>query len=89
MIIVTNEVPAFNLEIIRRSGFIVAKHFSWKNSRNGLVTFATPQRLTVLFQTRANSATSYFVIEAAEVANDEWTITYSNDLTEVINYETR
>lgn len=82
-LITTSEVPTFNLDIIKQSGFVVGKHKSWKYFRNGLVTFAEPRKLTVLFQTGAHASTSYFVVKASEVAAGDWDITYSNDMEEI------
>jgi len=81
-LIITGETVQFNLDVIKPSGFIRAKYHTWKDYRNGLVTFVKPDKLTCLFQTGANSTVSYFAVKAAEVAAGNWDIIYSNDLEE-------
>lgn len=81
-IIINRETPTFDSDVVKQSGFIVAKHFSWKSPRSGLVTFVTPQRMTCLFQRGSNAAVSYFVIKAKEVADGDWEITYKTNLEE-------
>ena len=79
-LVVRNERPEFVSELIQRRGFVRAKYWSWDAPRNGLVTFASPEFLRVLFQTGVNVATSYYTIKIAEVASGLWEIIYTPDL---------
>ena len=79
-IINQRERAEFNLELFRRRGFIRAKYFSWDEPRMGLIVFAMPDFLKVLFLAGMNSATSYYVIKIREVEQKLWTFTYSPDM---------
>lgn len=85
-IVTKGEVVTFSPEIAQRRGFIRAKHITWPNFRNGLITFTSPILLQSLFLTGVNASASYYTIRASEVANGEWDIILSYDLKDV--YET-
>ena len=85
-IITQGEQIQFSPEIAKRRGFIRAKHITWPNFRNGLITFASPILLQSLFLTGVNASASYYTIRASEVANGEWDIILSYDLKDI--YET-
>lgn len=87
MIIIQN-VPTFDGEIVKCGGLIRAKYRTWTDFRNGLVSRVQPDKLTVLFQTGANATVSYFVIRAAEAADDHWQIFYSSDMEEIYHVGT-
>lgn len=82
--LINAKTTTFNLEIVKPFGFIRAKYWSWKIFLNGLIATVDEKNLRVLFQTGVNSSTSYFKIEAAEVAAGLWQITYSNNLEDKI-----
>lgn len=83
-ILITGETLIFNGEVVRQSGLIRGKYHTWKDFRNGLVSRVQPDALTILFQTGANSSTSYYRIKAAEVAAGLWELIYTNDFDVVI-----
>lgn len=85
-IITQGEQIQFSPEIAKRRGFIRAKHITWSEARNGLITFASPSLWQVLFLTGVNASASYYTIRASEVANGEWDIILSYDLKDI--YET-
>ena len=87
-LIITGETVQFNLDVVKRGGFIRAKYHTWADFRNGLVTLVKPARLTCIFLVGANAIVRYFDVKASEVADAYWQISYSNDLEE-LNYETR
>lgn len=74
-----SEQPEFAREIIRRRGFIRAKHYSWTEPRNGLITHASPRILTVLFLANIGASVSYYTIKISEVAAGAWDLIYTND----------
>lgn len=78
-----SEDLTFNLEIIKRGGFIRAKATGWEDFRNGLITYASKDLIRAIFMTGTNSAASYFKITAADVNAGLWTIAYSFDLEEI------
>ena len=78
-----SEDLTFNLEIIKRGGFIRAKATGWEDFRNGLITYANKDLIRAIFMTGTNSAASYFKITAADVNAGLWTIAYSFDLEDV------
>ena len=85
-IITQGEQIQFSPEIAKRRGFVRAKHITWPNFRNGLITFASPTLWQILFLVGINASASYYTIRASEVANGEWDIILSYDLKDV--YET-
>lgn len=79
-IVTKGEVVTFSPEIVQRRGFIRAKHITWPNFRNGLITFAAPTLLQVLFLVGVNASASYYTVRATEVQQGQWELSYSNDL---------
>jgi len=52
-------------------------------ARNGFVTEATPDKLTVLYCNAQNNATSYLDITAADVAIGAWEIWWTDDFSHI------
>lgn len=75
-----SERAAFNLELFKKRGFIRAKYHSWEESRNGLIVFAAPDFLKVIFLTGIVAATSYYVMKISEVEAGLWEFIFSTDL---------
>lgn len=84
--IVNQNIPTFDAEIVKRGGLIRAKYRAWTDFRNGLVERVEPNRLTVFYQTPA--ATSHFTVRANEAADGHWEIFYTNDLEETYHVGT-
>lgn len=78
-LLTTGELTIFNPEIVKRHALIRAKYHTWRDFRNGLVTFADKTTLRVLFQTGVNASTSYFKIKASEVNAGLWQLVLTND----------
>lgn len=85
-ILTTNAQSFFNLDVIHEGGFIIAKHSSWKESRNGIIVFAAGKVIHVLYQPLKAGATGYFSIKVSEVVANEWILKYTEDFTEIATY---
>lgn len=77
----------FNMELFKKRGFLKAKYFSWEEPRFGLIVFAAPDFLKVLFLSGLNAATSYYVIAIREVEQRLWTFSYTPDMKTFYQYD--
>lgn len=79
-IIMTGERPEFVREIVKKRGVIKGCYWSWREPVLGLITYASPTFLKVLFLTGVNAATSYYTIKIEEVVAGLWDIILTNDM---------
>ena len=82
-LLVTGEMTGFNTDVVKHGSLIRATHYSWTEPRNGIVAFAKKDFCRVLFFTGVATSASYYTIKASEVADGQWTILLSNDMTDV------
>lgn len=82
-IIKQSDAQVFELELIGRGDFIHARQKKTGEERNGLVFKAEPEKLTVLHTPAISNVSAFFYITPAEVANGEWALRWSHDLTTV------
>lgn len=71
-LIKTNIAPFFDLDKVHKGDLIRAKHATWKESKNGVITGATRDALTVLYYAGIGNVSNHFVITANEVDCGEW-----------------
>ena len=79
-IITKSERAEFRDELIERHGFVRAKYFAWNEYRNGLITWARKNAMTVLFQSDRLNALNYCTIDIKEIEAGMWTLIYTPDL---------
>lgn len=79
-LITIKSIPKFDLAAVQQRDFIRAQYHTWDGPRNGLVTAAGEDRLTVIFLPAINNVTCYFEIKAQEVQDGKWSIRWSRDL---------
>lgn len=82
------ETPLFTEGVITRGTLVRAWHYSWDGPRNGIVFAANEREVSVMFMPGVHSAYAYFIIKASEVANNDWTLTYTQDF-ETIDGDTK
>lgn len=70
----------FDKASVHKGDLIRAKHETWDEPRNGIVTGVSDDKLTVLFLPGLGNVTNYFTILASEVAAWKWTIRWTTDM---------
>lgn len=86
-LIKTEAIPVFDLSLIHRGDCIRFGRAGVIDARNGFVTEARPDRLTVLYCNIQNNANSYLFIRAADVALGAWDIYWTQDFQTVHHEE--
>jgi|CZCB01.1.fsa_nt_gi hypothetical protein len=76
----------FDKASVHKGDLIRAKHVTWDEPRNGIVTAVSDNKLTVLFLPGLGNVTNYFTILASEVETGKWTVRWTTDM-EIINTE--
>ena len=70
----------FDKTSVHKGDIIRAKHETWDEPRNGIVTAVSDDKLTVLFLPGLGNVTNYFTILASEVAAGKWTVRWTTDM---------
>jgi len=70
----------FDEASVHKGDLIRAKHETWDEPRNGIVTAVSDDKLTVLFLPGLGNVTNYFTILASEVAAGKWTVRWTTDM---------
>lgn len=77
----------FDPEQIRKGMLVYARHSSWTEGKGGFVTAAMPHEIAVQYYPGMSNVTNHFFIKADEVADGRWELKWSEDLSEVFEYE--
>lgn len=77
---------AFDLTKISRGCLLWGMHFTWDEGRAGFVTSATKEQLIVQYHPGIGNVTNHFIVPVSEVADGQWKIRWSEDLSEVHAY---
>jgi hypothetical protein len=83
---INSNVPVFDLSVINRGDCIRVRRATDSVFRNGIVTRIDKNQLQILFSNVQNTATSFLLIDAVDVAIGVWEIWWSTDLI-TINYQ--
>lgn len=86
-LISSTQTDVFDLSVIGQGFLVYAKHYSWENGKAGFVSSATEKQLIVQYHPGIGNVTNHFIIPASEVANGEWEVRWSLDLSEVFEFE--
>jgi len=88
MALTTNtSVPVFDKSMIKRGDSIrVRRATDPTGFRNGIVTRLDANQMQILFANAQNNATSFLLIDAADVAIGVWEIWWTTDFV-TINYQ--
>lgn len=78
MIDTTNKV--FDKTSVQKGDMIRAKHETWDEPRNGIITTVSDNKLTVIFLPGLGNVTNYFTILASEVSAGKWTVKWTTDM---------
>lgn len=77
---------AFDLAQISRGCLLWGRHSTWGEGRAGFVASATKERLIVQYHPGIGNVTNHFIIPVSEVADGQWEIRWSADLSEIHAY---
>ena len=75
---------AFDKSLIKKNEFIRAQYIKWDEPQNGIVASVTDNEIRVLYIPSVGNVTNYFNIFSDEVKKGLWSLSWSNDLKEVI-----
>lgn len=85
--LIKNETQTvFDLSLIQRGDCIRIRRAGDTTARNGFVTEAKADKLTVLYCNVQNNACSYIEITAADVALKVWDVYWTQDF-QTVNHE--
>ena len=70
----------FDEASVHKGDLIRAKHETWDEPRNGIITAVSDKKLTVLFLPGLGNVTNYFTILASEVAAGKWAVRWTTDM---------
>ncbi len=76
----------FDLTAIEKGWLVWCRHSSWDFDRKGIVTGIKKDVLIVQFYPKIGNVTNHTIIPVNEVADGQWEIRWSEDLTEVFSY---
>lgn len=86
-LLISEDGKAFNTEVVKKGYLISAKHSCWDEPKNGIISSITPSEMRVIYCPGIANVTRFFFIKASEVANGDWEIRISEDLTSVEEYK--
>ncbi len=85
-LIIEQPVPVFDLEQVSRGDLCWAKHCTWNKGEAGFITSATEKQLIIQYHPRIGNVTNHFRVPISEVADGQWEIRWSADMSEVFEY---
>lgn len=80
-------IKVFDADAIKRGSLVHGKHQTWQEGKAGFVTAVTEEELTVQYHPGIGNVTNHFFIPASEVAEGQWELRWSDDLSEVHEYK--
>lgn len=80
-ILTTSTEKAFDKAKIAKGDLIRAKYAGWDEAMNGIVASVKDNEIRVLYVGTITNVTNYFAINAEEVSDGKWDISWSHDLT--------
>lgn len=86
MLVTEKPEAAFDLSQVQPGFLLYGKHSTWDAGKSGIVTSATEKQLTVQYHPGIGNVTNHFFIPVSEAANKEWEIRWSDDMSEVFEY---
>ena len=76
----------FDLDGIKCGHLLWGRHRTWKEGKAGFVTSATEGQLIAQYYPGIGNVTNHFIIPVSEVADGQWEIRWSADMSEVQEY---
>ena len=73
----------FDTDAIRRGDMIRAKYKSWDAPCNGIVAYATPEKIRVLYLTTTGFVSNFYTIHLLDVLDGLWEIQWASDFENV------
>lgn len=83
----TEERPVFDTALIAKGYLLYARHRSWDEGLCGIVTRVSEEKVTAQYHPKIGNVTNHFHIPAKEVADGQWEIRWSKDMTEIGSVE--
>lgn len=83
LLLTTTNITVFDRTAIKKGDLIRARYSAWPQTINGIVAGVNESAVRVLYIGEGGNTSNYFEIEAAELEQGLWDISWSTDLTAV------
>ena len=80
-------IKVFDASSIKKGNLVYGKHQTWQEGKAGFVTAVTEEELTVQYHPGIANVTNHFFIPASEVADGQWELRWSDDLSEIHEFK--
>ena len=80
-------IKVFDARSIKKGNLVYGKHQTWQEGKAGFVTAVTEEELTVQYHPGIANVTNHFFIPASEVADGQWELRWSDDLSEIHEFK--
>lgn len=85
-LVIENPKVSFDMTQIKKGYLLWGRHSTWNEGKAGFVTSCTEEQLIVQYYPGIGNVTNHFIIPVLEVADGQWEIRWSTDMTEVQEY---
>ena len=85
-LVIEQPKAVFDLAEIKRGDLLGGRHRTWKEGKAGFVTSTTEGQLIAQYYPGIGNVTNHFIIPVSEVADGQWEIRWSADMSEVQEY---
>lgn len=86
-LLISENGKVFDTEAVKKGFLISAKHKSWSEPKNGIISSVSPDELRVLYCPGIANVTRFFFIVASEVEAGQWELRWSEDMTDIEEYK--
>lgn len=86
-LLISENGKVFDTEAVKKGFLISAKHKSWAEPKNGIISSVSPDELRVLYCPGIANVTRFFFIVASEVETGQWELRWSEDMTDIKEYK--
>lgn len=82
-LVIEKPVASFDLSQIQRGYLLWGRHSTWNEGKAGFITSATESQLIVQYYPGVGNVTNHFIIPVSEVAESQWELRWSADMSEI------
>ncbi len=82
-LVIEKQRAVFDMSQIKRGYLLWGRHSTWNEGKAGFVTAATENQLIIQYYPGIGNVTNHFIIPVSEVADGQWEIRWSADMTDI------
>lgn len=86
-LLISENGKVFDTEAIKKGFLISAKHSSWSEWKNGIISSVTAEELRVFYCPGIANVTRFFFISASEVETGQWELRWSENMQSIEEYK--